>query len=65
MIAATTYTYITTTLIYTLGPNLIIQSILDPFQQTLLPSDPHPLSYSPQISTIHMTPNSNLLILAT
>lgn len=52
-------------LIYTIGPNLVIQNIMDPFQQTTLPSDPHSLSYSPQISTIHMKPNTNILILST
>jgi hypothetical protein len=52
-------------LIYTIGPNLVIQNIIDTFQQKILPSDPNPLSFSPQISTIHMKPNSNLLILAT
>jgi hypothetical protein len=52
-------------LIYTLGPNLIIQNIIDTFSQKIFPSDPNRLSYNPQISTIHMKPNSNILILAT
>lgn len=52
-------------LIYTLGPNLILQHIMDPFMQKLLPSDPNPLSHNPQISTIHMKKHSNILILAT
>lgn len=52
-------------LIYTLGPNLILQNIMDPFTQKLLPSDPNPLSHNPQISTIHMKKESNILILAT
>jgi len=52
-------------LIYAVGPNLVIQNIMDTFSQKILPSDPHSLSYSPQISTIHMKQNSNLLILAT
>ena len=52
-------------LLYTLGPNLLIQNIIDSFAQKVLPSDPNNFSYSPQISAVHMKPNSNILILAT
>lgn len=52
-------------LIYTLGPNLILQNIVEPFIQKLIPSDPNPLSHNPQISAIHMKKHSNILLLAT
>ena len=39
--------------IYTLGPNIIIQSLRQPEMQQVMKADPSPLSHCPQISTFH------------
>lgn len=39
--------------LYTLGPNIIIQSLKHPGVQQVMKADPSPLSHCPQISTFH------------
>lgn len=39
--------------LYSLGPNIIIQSLKSIEEQQVMKADPSPLSYCPQISTFH------------
>ena len=39
--------------IYSLGPNIIIQSLKHPEKQQVMKADPSTISHCPQISTFH------------
>ncbi len=39
--------------LYSLGPNMIIQSLTTPGSQEIMKADPSPFSHCPEISTFH------------
>ena len=39
--------------IYSLGPNIVIQSLKNPEKQQVMKADPSQLSHCPQVSTFH------------